>query len=156
MGQITGTDKKIILLCFAAAAITVIAGILHLTMVPRSISRNPGEGVLFLVGGMLQIFWAVPVIKRWGRIWQIIGIVGTAVFVALWLSDRLHLIPESVMPRPNILSGNMQGVPGDRPRGNMQGIGIGGIALPIEIFQIVFIGLYAATSKMNSKRQKKA
>ena len=151
MGQVFGKDRKIMLLCLAAAATTVIAGTIHLTMVPRSLSHNPGEGVLFLVGGALQVFWAVPVVKRWGRIWQIIGIVGTAVFVALWLSDKLHLIPESGVPRPSIPGGNMSV---DRPRGNMPGIGIGGNALTIEACQIAFIGLYAVLSKINSKRQK--
>lgn len=150
MSQAFGKDKKIMLLCIAAAATTVIAGVLHLTMVPRSISHNPGEGVLFLVGGALQVFWAVPVVKRWGRIWQIIGIVGTAVFVALWASDKMHLIPESGMPRP-MPNGNMSI---DRPRGSMPGIGIGWNALTIEACQIAFIGLYAALSRINSKKQK--
>lgn len=77
------TDKKILILSVVAAATTVVAGILHLQMAPRSLSQNLGEGILFLVGGLLQIFWAVPVIKRWGRIWQIIGIVGTAIFFVL-------------------------------------------------------------------------
>jgi len=156
MSQTLGKDRRMMLLCLAAAATTVIAGILHLIMVPRSISHNPGEGVLFLVGGALQIFWAVPVMRQWGRVWQIIGIVGTAVFVALWLSDKLHLIPESGMPRPSIQGGNMSGIPGDRPRGNMPGIGIGWNALSIEACQIAFVGLYAALSRINSKRQKTA
>ena len=70
MSQMFGksTDKRILILSFAAAAATVIAGILHLRMAPGSLSHDFDEGVLFLVGGMLQIFWAVPVIKRWGRI----------------------------------------------------------------------------------------
>ncbi|HSA98470.1 MAG TPA: hypothetical protein VLF17_05275 [Candidatus Nitrosotenuis sp.] len=145
MSQALRNDRKMMLLCIAAAATTVVAGILHLIMVPRAISHNPGEGVLFLVGGALQVFWALPVMQRWGRIWQIIGIVGTAVFVALWLSDRLHLIPESGMPRP--------GVPGDRPRGNAPGIGIGWNPLSIETCQIAFIGLYSAISRIISKQK---
>jgi len=155
MNQTFGSDRKMILLSFVAAGTTVIAGILHLTMAPGSISRDPGQGILFLVGGIVQIFWAVPVIKRWGRIWQIIGIVGTAVFVILFFSSRLHLLPEG-----NILGGGPPGNlhPGEFPRGNMPrgiGFGLNGNSLLIEACQIAFIGLYAVQSKMISKRQKK-
>ena len=165
MGQTTRTNRKILLLSFVAAGTTVIAGILHLTMAPGSISRNLGQGILFLVGGMLQIFWAVPVIKRWGRVWQIIGIVGTAVFVILYYSSRFHLLPEGNIlaggspenlrlgefPRGNFTGG--EGPRGNGPRGI--GFGLGGSAFLIEICQIAFIGLYSVLSKMYSKSQPK-
>jgi hypothetical protein len=162
MSQTIKKDKKILMLSFVAAATTVIAGILHLQMVPGSLSHDLGQGILFLVGGMLQVFWAIPVIKRWGRIWQIIGIVGTIVFFALWYASRLHLFPEG-----NTSGSNPQNhlLPREFPRGNMtggefpkgapprgMGIEIGGIMVPpIEMFQIAFIVLYAALSKMISK-----
>jgi len=155
MSITVGTDKKIILLSFAAAATTVIAGILHLMMAPRSLSQEMGEGILFLVGGVLQIFWAIPVIKRWGRIWQVIGIVGTAVFVILWFVTHTH----------SLLGGAPQGPPPDAPnsmpQGNMTGEhfprghpprGIASIP-QIEYFQFAFIGLYAVLSKMMSKQK---
>jgi hypothetical protein len=131
-------------------------------MVPRSLSHDIGEGTLFLVGGMLQVFWAVPVIKRWGRIWQIIGIVGTAVLFALWFASRLHLFPEGGMPggspSGHIPSREFQGgnTSGEFSRGSPPrgiGIEIGGILFPpIEMFQLAFIGLYAALGKMISKK----
>ncbi|MGA9229435.1 MAG: hypothetical protein WBV92_04720, partial [Nitrosotalea sp.] len=77
MSQTILSDKKILILSIVAAATTVIGGILHLQMVPRTLSESLAQGIFFIIGGLLQIFWAVPVIKRWGRIWQIIGIVGT-------------------------------------------------------------------------------
>lgn len=164
LSQTIWKDKKILILSFVTAATTVIAGILHLQMVPESISENMGQGILFLVGGMLQIFWAVPVIKRWGRIWQIIGIVGTAIFFILWYASRLHLIPmgdvsrsPSHMPPRDFPKGNMTG--GDIPRGTgPRGFGliVGGLMIPpIEMFQIAFIGLYTVLSKMISNKKKK-
>ena len=136
-----------------AAATTVIAGIMHLMMAPMSLSGEMEEGILFLVGGVLQVFWAVPVIKQWGRIWQVIGIVGTAVLMILWLSVHLHGM--SVGPPPgNIPRGNITG--GEFPRGTPPGgmtMGFGGIPT-IEFFQIAFIGLYIVLSKMISKKQK--
>jgi hypothetical protein len=120
-----------------------------------------GEGILFLVGGILQVFWAVPVIKRWGKIWQIIGIVGTTIFIVLWLSDRLHLLPEGGpsghMPAREPPRGNFTG--GEFPRGSAPrglGLEIGGIFVPpIEMFQVAFVGLYAVLSKMIYSRQNK-
>src|SRR6185312_664369 len=112
-----------------------------------------GQGILFLVGGILQIFWAVPVIKRWGKVWQIIGISGTVVFFVLWYTSRLHLIPE------NLLGGGSENHEPRRefPRGAApRGLGlvIGGLMVPpIEMFQIAFIGLYTVLAKMISKRQ---
>ena len=162
MSQTLGRDKKILIFSFVTAATTVIAGMYHLQMAPGSLSHNLGEGILFLVGGMLQVFWAVPVIKRWGKIWQIIGIAGTVVFIILWLSDRLHLLPEGgggpsghIPPRESP-RGNFTG--GEFPRGSAPrglGLQIGGILVPpIEMFQVAFVGLYVALSKMISSRQR--
>ena len=95
MSQAILSDKKILIISIIAAATSVIAGIMHLQMAPRMLSGNPDDGVFFIVAGALQIFWAVPVIKRGGRIWQIIGIVGTIVLMALWYATRTHLIPRA-------------------------------------------------------------
>ena len=161
MSQSLKSDKKMLILSIAAAAATVIAGILHLQMVPRTLSENLGQAILFLVGGLLQIFWAVPVIKRWGGAWQIIGIVGTAVLFALWYASRLHLIPEGGpqshqsggFPR-----GNMTGGEFPREGGPSRGTGmqIGRILPQIEIIQIIFMGLYITLSIMISKKKKAA
>ncbi|MGI0047011.1 MAG: hypothetical protein ACREBB_07480 [Nitrosotalea sp.] len=167
MSQTVWADKKILGLSFVAAAVTVIAGIMHLMMVQRSISDDVGEGVLFLIGGALQVFWAVPVIKQWGRIWQFIGIVGTAAFTILWFGTHM-----------NSLTGSGQGghMPGGLPPGNMSHEGFpqgnmtgahfprgppprGIASIPqIEYFQFAFIGLYAVLSSMiqrNKKQQTK-
>lgn len=159
MSQLIKSDKKIFILSIAAAATTVIAGILHLQMVPRTLSHNLAEGVFFVVAGVLQIFWAFPVIKRWGRAWQIIGIVGTIALFVLWYADRLHLIPIGGMPQ----GGPQSHQPGQFPRGNMTGgqfpsggppRGIGGILPQIEYVQIAFIGLYTLLSIMIFKKKK--
>ncbi|MGC1708981.1 MAG: hypothetical protein WA799_04170, partial [Nitrosotalea sp.] len=109
----------------------------------------------------LQVFWAVPVIKQWGRIWQIIGIVGTAVFSIIWFSTHIH----------NLIGGHGGHMPGSIPSGNMsQGFHgnfteghfprvahpTGIMSIPhIEFLQMAFIVLYAGLGKMisNKKRQ---
>lgn len=82
-------------------------------------------------------------------------------FFILWLSDRLHLLPEgggpsghmpTREPRGNFAGGEFQ--KGSTPRG--LGLEIGGILVPpIEMFQIAFVGLYIVLSKMISSRQHK-
>ena len=57
----------------AAAAATAIAGILHLALVPNIIGFNMNSAIFFIVTGLAQLFWVVPMIKRWGRIWYYTG-----------------------------------------------------------------------------------
>jgi hypothetical protein len=71
------------LLYLGAAACTGIAGILHLMFVPSSITAGIQYTTLFLISGLAQLFWVLPMVKRWGRIWNIIGLAGTAVLVGL-------------------------------------------------------------------------
>ena len=53
-------------LYYAAAAATAMAGILHITLAPVRLD-GPGAniGILFLVGGIAQVFWALPMARRW-------------------------------------------------------------------------------------------
>jgi hypothetical protein len=76
-------------LYYAAAATTAIAGILHLILVPNVIGRNPNSGIFFIVSGIAQIFWVIPMLKRWGRIWYFIGIGGTIILIIMWTITRM-------------------------------------------------------------------
>jgi hypothetical protein len=162
MSQAVQKDKKMLLLSFVTAGETVIAGIMHLQMAPMAISDEIGEGILFLVGGALQIFWAVPVIKQWGRTWQIIGILGTAIFSIIWFATHTHSLlgghgshmSEGIPPgnMSQALHGNI--TEGHFPRGHPP-TGIRSIPR-IEYFQIAFIVLYAGLSKMISTKKKQA
>ena len=85
-------EKKFTILLYAAAATTFIAGILHISRFIDTISSGEQIGnpdILFLVGGIAQVFWVVPIIRQWGKIWYSIGIAGTAVFMLLWIITRL-------------------------------------------------------------------
>lgn len=125
--------NKISPLAVSAAVCTGMAGILHLSMLP---AFNQQMTILFLIGGLAQVFWILPTIKDWGRIWDCIGIVGTVAFITLWILTR---IPD------NPITG----------RGGM----IGDIAIATEIFQLTFVALmavvvYARHPKAISKIQK--
>ena len=74
---------------YAAAAATAIAGVIHLAMGPGMLNFNPNGAILFLVGGAAQAFWAVPMIRRWGKAWYGVGIGGTAILSAIWIITRM-------------------------------------------------------------------
>ncbi len=77
------------ILSCAAAAATAIAGMIHLWLAPNSFGFNVNTGILFLVGGILQIFWVVPMIRRWGLPWYAVGIGGTISLIAIWAVTRM-------------------------------------------------------------------
>jgi hypothetical protein len=104
------------ILYYAAAATTAIAGILHLSLVPNVIGRNPNSGIFFIISGIAQIFWVIPMLKRWGRIWYFLGIGGTIILIIMWVVTR---------------------VPGNPITG--RGGPISEMAIVIEIFQIAYI-----------------
>jgi hypothetical protein len=72
-----------------AAGSTAVAGILHLVLVSMAIKFNFLFAIFFAVVGILQIFWAIPTIKQWGRQWHYIGIAGTSILVVLWAVVRI-------------------------------------------------------------------
>jgi hypothetical protein len=113
---------KILSLACAAAVTTVIAGIIHVLMATHTESGEQAQGILFLVGGALQIFWALPVVKGWNKIWQYVGIGGTAVLIVLWAVTHIH--------------------------GLTHGRGLGGMTLPLEMSQIAFMVLCIALLKI--------
>jgi len=82
--------NRLTIIAIVASVFTVIAGIYHLKMVP---SNNVNATILFLVGGLSQLFWVIPTIRNWGRIWDYIGIAGTIAFIAIWAITRIPSNP---------------------------------------------------------------
>ena len=88
------------LLAYIAAAATIAGGVLHLMMIGPFLkpSNFPMElllytDILFIVAGLAQIFWALPMIKGWGLRWYYLGIFGTA---ALSLSLLFSRVPNGI------------------------------------------------------------
>ena len=83
------TDNKV--LFYAAAASTFIAGVLHLAIVPMFFKQMPiNVTVFFIISGLTQVFWVIPVIKRWGKLWYYVGIGGTTILIILWVIAVPH------------------------------------------------------------------
>jgi hypothetical protein len=90
------TDRKMQYLTVLAAATTLLAGILHLMMVGTffkppnfPLELLAGSNILFIVSGVAQIFWAVPMFLRWNIRWYCAGLVGTAGLVILLAASRI-------------------------------------------------------------------
>ena len=83
---------------------------------PDIIGRNLNSGVFFLISGIAQIFWVIPMLKRWGRTWYYIGIAGTIILIIMWAMTR---------------------VPGNPITG--RGGPISEMAVAIEVFQVAYI-----------------
>lgn len=70
----------------AAAASTFIAGVLHLAIVPMFFTQISIDiTIFFIVSGLTQIFWIIPVIKRWIKPWYYVGIGGTVILIIMYL-----------------------------------------------------------------------
>ena len=114
----TNVRENFILLRYAAAESTLIAGILHLTLVANAIDRNFNTGILFLIWGLAQVFWVLPTIRGWNKVWYYVGIGGTLTLILIWAITRF---------------------PGNPING--RGGSIGETAIAIEVFQVTFIVL---------------
>lgn len=118
-------------LYYVAAAASAIAGILHLILAPNMLNFNPNAAILFVVGGAAQVFWALPVVRRWGKVWYGVGIGGTAVLMIIWTITRF---------------------PGNPITG--RGGGVNEMAAGVEAMQGIFIGVTVAILVIESRMKK--
>jgi hypothetical protein len=73
-------------LFYAAAASTLIAGVLHLAIVPMFFTQmSIDTTIFFIISGLAQILWVIPVIKRWSKPWYYVGIGGTVILIIMYL-----------------------------------------------------------------------
>jgi hypothetical protein len=57
---------------------------------PRN--QNQLDVHFFLVSGFCQIFWVVPIVKRWGDYWYYAGIVGSLISIAVYVEYPIYLL----------------------------------------------------------------
>lgn len=73
-------------LFYAAGASTLLAGILHLAIVPMFFTHMTIDTtIFFVISGLTQIFWVIPVIKRWSKPWFYVGIGGTTILIIIYI-----------------------------------------------------------------------
>jgi hypothetical protein len=75
---------------YSAAATTAIAGIFHLVMAYNTLGIAINNiGIFFLISGIIQLFWVIPMIRRWGKQWYYIGIGGTIALIIIYAVTRV-------------------------------------------------------------------
>ena len=116
------------ILFYAAGATTAIAGIIHLIL--GIDTENLNTQILFVVGGLAQMFWVLPMIRKWGKVWYLVGISGTVVLIAIWVITR---IPDNP-------------ITGRGGRINENGI------LVVEVFQIAFVAIAIVILAVEKRR----
>jgi len=78
---------------YAAAALSLLAGLIHLWVAPEHFEEWWGYGVFFLVAGAVQILYAPIVRLRATRIVLLAGTAGNLAIVVLYLLTRTVGIP---------------------------------------------------------------
>jgi hypothetical protein len=143
-----GIVNKRIFPYYLAGTMIAMAGILHLVVashvlggVDGIIRSLVGPGLLtagfsiaklgffFLVAGITQLFWSIPMTKRWGRKWYYIGMCGTIALIALYAATK----------GPNPLT--------------TSGINIPIYDIPTEIFQIAYVAIMTIIITVERKQR---
>jgi uncharacterized BrkB/YihY/UPF0761 family membrane protein len=143
-----GIRNKKIYLYYLAGTMIAIAGILHLVVAYNVLGGLAGMvgslvgpdlltatfsisklGFFFLVAGIAQLFWSIPITKRWGRKWYYIGIFGTVALIALYAATK----------GPNPIT--------------MGGINIPLYDIPTEAFQIAYVAIAAIIVIVDRKQR---
>ncbi|TVP40067.1 tetratricopeptide repeat protein [Candidatus Nitrosocosmicus arcticus] len=88
--------RKISVVFYITAFSTITGGILHLLMIGPElkpvnfpVEMLPYTDGLFILSGILQIFWCIPMIMRWGYKWYLSGLIGTIGLSLLLLITRI-------------------------------------------------------------------
>lgn len=80
-------------LLYAVAALSLIAGLVHLWVMPEHFEEWWGYGTFFLVAAVAQVVY-VPLLLRWpNRTMLLLGIAGNSAIVLLYLFTRVVGIP---------------------------------------------------------------
>ncbi len=88
------TDRPKGVLLYAVAALSLLAGLIHLWVMPEHFQEWWGYGTFFLVAAVAQVLY-VPLLLRWPNrsVLLFLGIVGNSAIVLLYLLTRVVGIP---------------------------------------------------------------
>lgn len=76
---------------YVAIISTAIAGISHILIVSLFMGFESKPSIFLLLSGIIQIFWILPLVKRWGRIWYLFGGLGTIFLIYLFISVQFDM-----------------------------------------------------------------
>jgi len=78
---------------YVAAALSLLAAIIHLWVMPEHFEEWWGYGTFFLVVALAQRLYALFLLRRPSRPLLLLGVAGNLTIVILWLATRTSGIP---------------------------------------------------------------
>jgi ABC-type transport system involved in cytochrome c biogenesis permease subunit len=60
--------------------------------------------IFFVVTGIAQLFWVIPLIRGWGNLWYILGSVVTVALIVSWVSTNAPLPVKGVVVPYDVMS----------------------------------------------------
>ena len=77
-------DNKV--LRYTTSLCTFLAGVLHIALIPLFFTLLTIDVIVFfIVSGLAQMFWVIPVIKKWSKFWYYVGIAGTIILIIMYV-----------------------------------------------------------------------
>ena len=77
-------DNKV--LRYTTSLCTFLADVLHIALIPLFFTLLTLDVIVFfIVSGLAQMFWLVPVIKKWNKFWYYVGIGGTIILIIMYI-----------------------------------------------------------------------
>lgn len=75
------------------ALLSVGAAVIHFVVVPGHWDEYWGQGLFFIIAAIAQVLWAIWVVVAPSRLLYLLGVVGNAAIVALWIVTRTYGVP---------------------------------------------------------------
>jgi hypothetical protein len=88
-----------------AAALFLLAGIIHLVIVPHHWEHAPGHGIFMAASGIVEIAWAVVFYRRPVKAVAETGIMIAMALIVLWIITRIFRSPFGAGPEEIDLAG---------------------------------------------------
>jgi hypothetical protein len=77
-------DNKV--LRYTTGLCTFLAGVLHILLIPLFFTLLTIDVIIFfIVSGLAQMFWVIPVIRKWSKFWYYVGIGGIIVLIIMYV-----------------------------------------------------------------------
>lgn len=83
------------ILIAVSALMTILAGVIHLWIVPEHVEHAPVHGIFFLIVGIAQIVWGIVIWRRPSETLYYVGALMAGWLIVLYVITRLFPAPFS-------------------------------------------------------------
>jgi hypothetical protein len=105
MNNLTQVDRRQTVWIGTAVLLIILAGIIHLVIIPEHWDHAPAHGLFFGLVGVLQIGWGIAFWKRPSPTLYYAGFLLAGGLISLWVITRLWTAPFHPGPEPVDLAG---------------------------------------------------